>query len=96
MLDHLGLVERAPVPGSRRDHYRLREDAWYEASAASTETLVAFQELATDGIATFGGPDSAAGRRLAEMREFYAFMERELPAALERWRAERDTRRATG
>ena len=28
MLTSVGLVERVPAPGSRRDHYRLRDDAW--------------------------------------------------------------------
>ncbi len=28
MLTSVGLAERVPAPGSRRDHYRLRDDAW--------------------------------------------------------------------
>ena len=28
MLTSVGLAERAPAPASRRDHYRLRDDAW--------------------------------------------------------------------
>ena len=28
MLTSVGLVERVPAPASRRDHYRLRDDAW--------------------------------------------------------------------
>jgi biotin operon repressor len=93
MLTHLGLIERAPVPGSRRDHYRLPDDPWYEAYARSSDTLVQFQRLAEDGIAASGGPDTPAGRRLAEMRDFYAFMQHEIPQLMDRWRAERDARR---
>ena len=28
MLTSVGLVERVPTPASRRDHYRLRDNAW--------------------------------------------------------------------
>ena len=35
-----------------------------------------------------------AGRRLAETREFFAFLREELPALMERWRARQPTRRA--
>ena len=28
MLTSVGLVERVPAPASRRDHYRLRDNAW--------------------------------------------------------------------
>ena len=93
MLLHLGMIERAAAPGSRRDHYRLQGDPWYEAYARAPETLVQFQQLATEGIAATGGPETAAARRLAEMRDFYAFMQREIPALLDRWRAERDAGR---
>jgi hypothetical protein len=40
------------------------------------------------------GPDSPAGRRLEETREFFAFLREELPALMERWRARQPTRRA--
>jgi hypothetical protein len=96
MLLHLGLIERAAVPGSRRDHYRLPVDPWYEAYARAPDTLVVFQQLATDGIAAVGGAQTAGARRLAEMRDFYAFMQREIPALLDRWRAERDGRGSEG
>ena len=28
MLTAIGLVEQVPAPASRRDHFRLRDDAW--------------------------------------------------------------------
>ncbi|MEU5995101.1 hypothetical protein ABZ806_39510 [Spirillospora sp. NPDC047418] len=45
-------------------------------------------EAADQGIAATG-PDSPAARRLSEMRDFYGFMFRELPALVERWQAGR-------
>jgi biotin operon repressor len=94
LLLHLGMIERAPVPGSRRDHYRLPERAWYESYSRAADTLAVFQQLADEGIPVHGA-DSLVGRRLAEMRDFYRFMQEEIPRVLERWEAERDKRRGS-
>ncbi|UXA20021.1 GbsR/MarR family transcriptional regulator [Mycobacterium sp. SMC-4] len=88
MLTSVGLVERVPVPTSRRDHYRLRDDAWAVLYTNQNEVIAAFREAADVGVAV-SGPDSVAGRRLAEMREFYDFLLAEIPPVLDRWRAER-------
>jgi len=47
-------------------------------------TLIA----ATDqGVVAAGGSTTPAGRRLAEMRDFYAFVQGEMPEIMEKWRA---------
>ena len=88
MLSTVSLIERVPAPGSRREHYRLRSGAWATLMSAQNATVHAMLEAADQGIAD-AGADSRAARRLAEMREFYGFMFRELPALVDRWRAER-------
>ena len=88
MLSTVGLIERVPAPGSRREHYRLRDGAWAILMSAQNSMVQAMFEAADQGIAA-AGPDSPAARRLAEMRDFYGFMFRELPALVDRWRAER-------
>jgi DNA-binding transcriptional regulator GbsR (MarR family) len=84
MLTSVGLVERAPAPASRRDHYRLRDDAWATLYTDQNETLDAMQKAAEAGIAATG-EDSLARRRLTQMRDFYAFLFEEIPALLDRW-----------
>jgi DNA-binding transcriptional regulator GbsR (MarR family) len=32
-LIHVGLLQRVPTPGSRRDRYRLPLDPWYESAS---------------------------------------------------------------
>jgi DNA-binding transcriptional regulator GbsR (MarR family) len=91
MLSTVGLIERAPAPGSRREHYRMREGAWATLMSAQNGMVQLMFEMADQGIAA-AGEDSPAGRRLAEMRDFYGFMFRELPALIDRWRAERERR----
>ncbi|GAA2359594.1 GbsR/MarR family transcriptional regulator [Dactylosporangium salmoneum] len=88
MLSTVGLIERVPAPGSRREHYRLREGAWATLMSSQNGLVQAMFEAADEGIKAAGG-ESPAGRRLAEMRDFYGFMFRELPALVERWRTER-------
>ena len=84
MLTAVGLVERAAVPASRRDHYRLRDDAWAVLYTNQNAVISAMQAAADSGIvATSNG--SLARRRLTQMRDFYAFLLDEIPAVLDRW-----------
>lgn len=89
MLSTIGLIERAPAPGSRREHYRLRDGAWATLMSAQNSVVQAMFQAADEGIQA-AGEDSLAAHRLGEMRDFYAFMFRELPALIDRWHAERD------
>ena len=84
MLTSVGLVERVPVTASRRDHYRLRDDAWAVLYTSQNAVIATMLEAAEAGITT-AGHDSAAGRRLTEMRDFYAFLLSEIPDLLDRW-----------
>ena len=84
MLTSVGLAERVPVPASRRDHYRLRDDAWAVLYTNQNAVISAMQTAAEAGI-TATGNDSLAGRRLTEMRDFYTFLLGEIPALLDRW-----------
>jgi DNA-binding MarR family transcriptional regulator len=83
-LSSVGLVERVPVPGSRRDHYRLRDNAWATLFTSQNTASVALRQAAEAGIAA-AGSNSLAGRRLRQMRDFYAFLQAEIPALLDRW-----------
>jgi DNA-binding MarR family transcriptional regulator len=85
MLISVGLVERVPAPGSRREHYRLRDDAWAVLYTTQNEILAGLRQAAEDGIAV-SPPGSNARSRLVEMRDFYAFLLGEMPALLDRWR----------
>lgn len=93
MLAQLGLVERFAVPGQRRDRYRLPDDAWYTASIAKHPLYRRFADLATDGVLATGGAGTAAGARLAEMRDFFEYCDRAVPGLVEAWHAERERSR---
>ena len=84
MLTSVGLAERVPAPASRRDHYRLRDDAWALLFTNQNAVISAMLAAAETGIAA-AGHSSPAGRRLTQMRDFYAFLLSEIPALLNRW-----------
>jgi len=84
MLTSAGIVERVPAPGSRRDHYRLRDDAWAVQYTNQNEVTAAVIKAAEAGIATTEA-DSLARHRLIQMRDFYTFLLEEIPALLDRW-----------
>jgi DNA-binding transcriptional regulator GbsR (MarR family) len=90
MLRTVGLIEPAPVPGSRRAHFRMRDDAWATMMTSQNAMIQVMQEIAESGIASTP-PDSPAARRLERMRDFYTYLFAELPALIDRWREQRDT-----
>jgi len=84
MVTSVGLVERVPAPGSRRDHYRLRDNAWAVQYTNQNEVTAAVIKAAEAGIATTEA-GSLAHQRLTQMRDFYNFLMEEIPALLDRW-----------
>lgn len=88
MLTSVGLAERVPAPASRRDHFRLRDDAWAVLFTSQNETIAAMQAAADAGIAATDR-DGPAHHRLTQMRDFYAFLMSEIPAILDRWQQQK-------
>jgi DNA-binding transcriptional regulator GbsR (MarR family) len=84
-LIQIGLVTREREPGARTDHYRIDDDAWYEAIMRRNDALVRWEEALTEAVEMVG-PDAPAGKRLEESREFFAFLHDEAAGMMERWR----------
>jgi DNA-binding transcriptional regulator GbsR (MarR family) len=88
-LEQVDLARRHREPGSRRDYYEVRGmDIWYEAVTRRDQLLNRWIAGLAEGLDALG-EDTPAGLRVAETREFMAFMAKELPDLLERWRAYR-------
>nr|WP_246422040.1 MarR family transcriptional regulator [Nocardiopsis mwathae] len=87
MLTTVGLLERVPVAGSRRDHHRLRKDAWATLFTKQNHVIEAMLSAARTGLEATG-EDSVAGQRLKRMHDFYAFILGEIPDLLDRWHRE--------
>ncbi|MFD0775678.1 GbsR/MarR family transcriptional regulator [Streptomonospora algeriensis] len=91
MLTSVGLVERVPAAGSRRDHYRMRDDAWARLFSRQNEVLEAMVRMGRRGVEVTA-EDGCARSRLEEMRDFYEFMLGEFPALIERWHRHREAK----
>ncbi len=86
-LVQMGLLVREPVPGTRRDRYRLPDDPFYEASIVRRNIMRSLADLTEEGVAAAGGPVTPAGARIAEMRDFYRFVADDVDGMLARWQA---------
>jgi DNA-binding transcriptional regulator GbsR (MarR family) len=90
MLRTVGLIEQVPAPSSRRDHYRMRPDAWATLMSSKNAMIGLMREIADAGLADVA-PDGPAAARLRGMRDFHAYMLAELPALIDRWHEARST-----
>ncbi|WNM41650.1 MarR family transcriptional regulator [Micromonospora halotolerans] len=88
-LTQFAMLVREPVKGSRRDRYRMPANPWYEATITKTGLYKNFIDIAKGGMDALGGRDTPAGERVAEMRDFFLFVQEEIDALGERWRARR-------
>ncbi len=85
------MVSREREPGSRRERYRVHGDQWYEALTNREAVIKRWEGALREGVASLG-PDTPAGRRMAETLAFFEFVEVEVVAMMERWRAHREKR----
>ncbi|MFJ3663257.1 GbsR/MarR family transcriptional regulator [Streptomyces sp. NPDC090119] len=90
-LSQVHLVSREREPGSRRERYRVHSDQWHEALTSREAIIKRWEDALRDGITSLG-PETPAGRRLADTLEFFEFIEEDLAGIMERWRAHRDRR----
>ena len=89
LLIQVDLIEAVSVFGERRDYFRIRNDAWTNSLKDRLEQAIAFRQLADEGLALLADAAPQRKQRLQEMRLMYAFLEREIPALLDRWEKER-------
>ncbi|MCM6778950.1 MarR family transcriptional regulator [Nocardia sp. CDC159] len=85
-LTQSGLIERVPAPGSRREHYRFPKGAWAHLLSQQNVMLKVMRDAAQEGLDAVAA-DTPTATRLHEMQDFYAYMDRELPPLIDRWRA---------
>ncbi len=84
-LIQMGLVQRRTKRGERRDYFQMKPGAWSELMRQKLEDVSVFSRMAERGLDIANSDSPEAQRNLEEMREFYAYWEKALPAVLERW-----------
>ena len=89
-LIQCGLIERISLPGVRHDYFRIRADAWqHMIRRGLVDEIKMVRQLAEHGLELLADKPPLTLKWLEEMRDIYAFLDRELPALLERWEQER-------
>lgn len=86
MLIRSGSVERHPVPGSRRVHYRLRPGFWLNEAADKARAAGEWVKLAERGLSVLDDAPEASRTRLREMRDMYSFLATEYARIETKWR----------
>jgi hypothetical protein len=84
----VGFISRERIPGSRKDHYRIRDDVFAAILERRNSALGEWESTSRSGVELFGS-DSPVGRRLAEAADFFAFIHQDLDQLIKTWREER-------
>ena len=92
LLIQMGMVEKIGIPGRRDTCYRVRSGSWTELMKNHLENLTAMRKLAEQGLDLIVDRAQESQRRLRELRDFHAFLEREIPVLLDRYEQERKER----
>jgi DNA-binding transcriptional regulator GbsR (MarR family) len=88
MLTQFGLIERAVLPGDRRDYYRVADDAWHRFFQTRMSTMNKLQRNAERGLQLLADAPLARRARLERMRTLFAFLEREMSRLMRQFEAE--------
>jgi DNA-binding transcriptional regulator GbsR (MarR family) len=84
-LIQVGLIVRRRDPGERRDHYEVTDDMWYETYASRDKQMEQWAQAMAEGVVAVG-PDTKAGWRLETSRQFFEFLQAQLPELMRKWR----------
>ena len=87
ILEGSGLARRVAMPGRRGTFYEMTPDAIMRA--AGSEKFTYFRQLMDRGLEVVGGEDAPGAERLRLNRDFYAFLEAEVPKLIERFKLDR-------
>jgi DNA-binding MarR family transcriptional regulator len=87
VLERLGLVRRVAAPGTRGHVYEVTPTALIEVGSRAGDQYAAIRHLMERGLALLD-EGSPRARRLRVSRDFYAFIEREVPKLLDQFKRE--------
>jgi DNA-binding transcriptional regulator GbsR (MarR family) len=86
LLEHIGLVRRGTKPSDRREYFSVPPGAARRLIEQSTQRMRRSREVLDAGLALIADRPPESQARLRDLRDAYAFFEREWPALLDRYR----------
>ena len=84
LLEQVGLIRRHTRPGDRREYFDIPPDALHRLMEVAIVRLRQNREMAEAGLALIADRPPESQARLRDIRDLYAFFEREWPAILAR------------
>jgi DNA-binding transcriptional regulator GbsR (MarR family) len=90
LLLTVGLIRKSTRRGDRREYFSVPPGATIGILRARHPQTIAWRQLAERGLELLAHRSPESRGRLQEVRDVYAFMERELPAMLDRFEKDRD------
>ena len=81
-------IEAVALPGDRATYFRLSPDSFERKLSGRITTMIGFRVLAERGLELLSDTPPAQRERLQKVAALYAFLERELPALLDKWKLE--------
>ncbi len=85
-------VERVGVPGSRTGVYRIRSDGFVCLMQTEMQMFAEIRNLGERGLNILKNEPEAVRERLKEGCDLFAFVEKEYPLLIEKWKKQRKTR----
>jgi DNA-binding transcriptional regulator GbsR (MarR family) len=89
LLIQLDLLERAGIPGDRRDYFRMKPDVWAQLLQARLGQITDLHQLAEEGLELLEAEPPELRQRIQDMHDLYSYVETELPILIERWEQKR-------
>jgi DNA-binding transcriptional regulator GbsR (MarR family) len=84
LLEQVGLIRRGTRPGDRREYFSIPPDNLHRLMELAIVRLRQNREVADAGLALIADRPPESQARLRDIRDLYAFFEREWPAILAR------------
>ena len=84
LLEQVGLIRRGTRPGDRREYFSIPPDNLHRLMEMAIVRLRQNREVAEAGLALIADQPAESQARLRDIRDLYAFFEREWPAILAR------------
>src|SRR5690606_9804587 len=94
LLTPSGLVERTRRRGDRNEYFRIAPDGWSRMLMRRYSLTTAFREVTERGLDVLASAGPERRERLEHVTDLYRFLETELPALLDRWRAQQEDTRS--
>jgi DNA-binding Lrp family transcriptional regulator len=89
LLQASGLLRRVAVPGARGYVFEA-DPSIFVGQMDAANPFGALRAVLDRGVSVAGGEADPRAARLRQARDFYAYVEREIPALIARYRAERE------